>query len=123
MAEYQKDNREASMNFLMEEYSAIYNEKRKKQGKVVLRKYRMKKVSNVLETCVLIHLMPVHEGISLTQEDYWWSSYLSYKRYIIKNVIDTHFILSLISNKKRRALKEFDEIHRQELLLHRGSNK
>ena len=92
-------------------YAMYFNAKYKRVGHVFQNRFKSKGVDTdtyLLNLVRYIHKNPEKDGISKMQ-DYPWSSY---KEYLYKkNIIDTDFVLNLLSENRKRAIEIFEQFN------------
>jgi REP element-mobilizing transposase RayT len=92
-------------------YSKYINKSLSRSGHVFESRYNCKIIDNdsyLIWLLRYIHRNPLRAKMVSKLEDYFWSSHYFYMK-AINDTINTHFILSLISNKKAKAILNYKE--------------
>lgn len=69
----------------------------------------------VIRLCQNIHLQPLREGYVEDINDYWFSSWQSYRDYYIWTGVDIDPVLKLLSAKREKALQRFQAQQKQQM--------
>ncbi|GIM28196.1 hypothetical protein CPJCM30710_08620 [Clostridium polyendosporum] len=90
-------------------FAHYFNKKYKRTGHVFESRYNCKRVesnANLLWLLRYIHRNPVRANMVNRVDDYKWSSHYFYINRI-KDFVNTHFILSIISNNRTKSIKKY----------------
>lgn len=106
------DSLERTMKRIGIIYSFYFNKKYQRTGHLFQDRYRSEAVEEdayVLAAVRYIHNNPVKSGITKTPQDYPWSSYRQYinKSVSFPKLADVTFLLSMLSDKPDKAIREF----------------
>lgn len=68
----------------------------------------------LLELCKCIHQKPLKKGYVKKLDDYWWSSFLTYRGVYSWEFVDTRPVLSSLSDSEVKSRRQFRKFHQQE---------
>ena len=100
------------MKRLLTKYAMYFNKKYQRTGALIANRYKSQPVefdAYFLSVIRYIHQNPVKAGIADKIEDYRWNSYNEYVDGK-KNIVDTDFVLQLISRKEFKQFHQVSEI-------------
>jgi|GEM_PF-1938458 len=109
-------------------YTEYYNSLNStKEAKILQLCYsaRLHEIKEIIDTGIQMHMRPVHASIVMNVEDYWWSSYRSYRNVLgrgkqhIFNILDAEILLKNIDVDKKKALRLFMKLHREKQGINR----
>lgn len=69
----------------------------------------------ILESCLKMHLIPMEQKLARNPEDYWWCSYVDYRKYHRKGIVDTDMLLQYLDSDQKRAIRKFISLHHNSL--------
>lgn len=102
---------------IFQRYELVYREHcgRSCAGKigVSLECLAVRRTEELLDVCRCIHRWPVEEGYVKKIDDYWWSSYITYRDIYVWEFVDTRPILWALSDDAERSSQMFLRLHRQ----------
>ncbi|MDD4689882.1 MAG: transposase [Eubacteriales bacterium] len=103
------------MHKILTRYVMWYNRKYQRSGSLIGNRYKSEPIEDEAYYLTLmryIHQNPLKAGMVNDVEEYIWSSYNDYIN--MKNELtDIDFGLSIFSNDEEKALKAFDEYHKE----------
>ena len=116
----EEDREAAAQNlwYLLRRYEEYYlvshgkNRKESLEGQADCRP--LYRTEEILDICRFIHRMPVEEGYVRKLDDYWWSSFLTYRGIYSWEFVDTRPILWCFSDNREKNGRQFIKFHRQE---------
>lgn len=65
-----------------------------------------------------IHLTPFSEGYTICAQDYWWTSYSTYRGHYNWTLLDTAPVMRYLSRHDSRPVHTLSEYHRRGEILH-----
>ena len=65
----------------------------------------------LVENCMELHFLPMREKLVRKPEDYWWSSYLEYRRGTGRRIVHTERVLNYLDEDRKRAMRKFVCLH------------
>lgn len=68
-------------------------------------------VTDLLEYCRNIHMLPVERKLVKELEDYWWSSYRNYIKKYSVNMVNTSILIALLDENETKAVSKFRKFH------------
>lgn len=102
------------MQRLLTRYAGWYNKKYSRSGTLFGDRYKSEPVEKdnyLLSLIRYIHQNPKKAGLVSQLQDYKWSSYHNYIKENRKNMVETTYILKMLSSNKRIARKSFIDFH------------
>ena len=99
----------------MKAFSAYYNKQYQGCFAHLVRKkeyQRWMTEDEILTNCLKLHLMPTEKRLARNPEDYWWSSYVDYRRQYRKGVVDTELVLKHLDSDRKCAVQKLINLHR-----------
>ncbi|MHB1420234.1 MAG: REP-associated tyrosine transposase [Bacillota bacterium] len=107
----ENDSIQRSMKRICVSYVHYFNDKYQRTGHLLQDRFRSEAVEDdryILAVARYIHNNPVKAGLASKAEDYRWSSYQDYVNLESdKGLVERDFILSMMSDSKKLALKKF----------------
>jgi len=82
---------------------------------VICRKYLDEE--EIMESCMELHFLPLKEKLVKRPEDYWWSSYLEYRKNNNRGIVNTEMVLAYLDTDLKRAARKFVYLHNGNPLL------
>ncbi len=102
-------------NLLFREETGIYRAggRRKAGREIQMREqdsgWTIYNAEEVLSLCYEIHIQPLREGYVTDVNDYWFSSWQSYRDYYIWTGLDIDPVLKLMKGRREKALQQFQK--------------
>lgn len=78
------------------------------------RVWQMAGKEELLDTCCVLHCLPVQKRYAHRPGDYWWSSYRTYFGGYAWPMLDCSMILELLSKDTEKALTKFRRMHKKQ---------
>lgn len=101
-------------NWLMNKFSSHYEEKYEKPWKGLKPERRFQKYmteEEIIDSCLKIHLIPMEQRLARKPEDYWWCSYVDYRRQYKRGIVNTDLVLHYLDSERKRAVRKFVSLH------------
>ena len=78
---------------------------------------RMECEQDAVSVLRYIHLTPLSEGYTISAQDYWWTSYNSYRGFYRWPMVNTEPVMQFLSRSDARAAHTLAEYHSRGVLL------
>ena len=99
-------------------FTSHYSERHHRQCGVFTRETKYRKYmteEEILESCLRIHLIPMELKLVKNPEDYWWCSYVDYRRNYRKGIVNTELVLRYLDFDRKKAVRKLITLHHNSL--------
>lgn len=110
-----EDSISVLMQRICSRYVFWYNSKYGRCGHLLQERFKSEPVedeSYFLTVIRYIHQNPLKASFVNDIADYKWSSYIEYRNQ--RNFVDTEYVLGILSDMREKAIKSFEQFHREE---------
>ena len=101
---------------IMGDFSNYYRNRYQKQCGNIVQEMRFRRYmteEEIVDSCLKLHLLPMKQKLVKKPEDYWWSSYLEYRRNYKRGIVNTEVILRYLDKDRKRAVRKFVCLHHE----------